>query len=175
MWNSLKRWAQLPGTQKWLLAEALVALAMARLAVAFLPFRRIASWLGTPGTETPATVTAEERSIAEAVGWAVGIMGRRVPWHGRWLAQALAATSILRRRGLDGTVSFGVCAGESAGFDPHAWLRICGLRGTTRSSISRLCGTSAFTSSGQQRASRPVLRRKSVPSILYASLIPLPT
>ena len=124
MWNSLKCWVQLPGTQKWLLAEALAALAMARLAMAFLPFRRIAAWLGTPGAESPATVTAEERSKAEAVGWAVGIMGRRVPWDGRCLAQALAATGMLRRRGLDGTVSFGVCAGEPAGFDAHAWLRI---------------------------------------------------
>jgi hypothetical protein len=97
---------------------------MARIAMAFLPFRRIAAWLGTPGAQTPVTVTAEECSKAEAIGWAVEIVGRRVPWDGRCLAQALAASGMLRRRGLEGTVSFGVSEGESAEFDAHAWLRI---------------------------------------------------
>jgi hypothetical protein len=124
VWNRLKRWWQLPDTQKWLLAEALVALAMARMAMTFLPFRRIAAWLGTPGAQTPTTVTADECSKAKAVGWAVENVGCRVPWDGRCLAQALAATWMLRRRGLEGTVSFGVSEGESAEFDAHAWLRI---------------------------------------------------
>ena len=31
---------------------------------------------------------------------------------------------MLRRRGVDGTVSFGVCEGTSAGFEAHAWLRV---------------------------------------------------
>ena len=124
MWNDLKRYARLPGTRKWLLWEALIALAMARLAMAFLPFRRVAAWLGTPGAESPATVTAEETCIAKDIGWAVGILGPRVPWDGRCLAQALAATGMLRRRGLEGTVSFGARQGESAGFDAHTWLRL---------------------------------------------------
>lgn len=124
MWNSLKRYAWLPDTRKRLLGEALIALAMARLAMAFLPFRRIAAWLGTPGAESPATAAAEETRIAQDIGWAVGVLGPRVPWDGRCLAQALASTGMLRRRGLEGTVSFGVCEGESAEFDAHAWLRL---------------------------------------------------
>jgi hypothetical protein len=59
--------------------------------MAFLPFRRIAAWLGTPGAESPATATAEEIRTAQEVGWAVGVLARRVPWDGRCLAQALAA------------------------------------------------------------------------------------
>jgi hypothetical protein len=31
---------------------------------------------------------------------------------------------MLRRRGVDGTVSFGVCEGASDGFEAHAWLRV---------------------------------------------------
>jgi hypothetical protein len=90
--------------------------------MACLPFRRIAAWLGTPGAESPATATAEEIRIAQEIGWAVTAMGRRVPWDGRCLAQALAATGMLRRRGLEGTVSFGARQGESAEFAAHAWL-----------------------------------------------------
>ena len=121
MWSDLQRVARIQGSQKRLLGEALIALLIARGAMAFLPFRRIATWLGTPGAESPASVTEEEIQIAEEVGWAVGVMARRVPWDGRCLAQALAATGMLRRRGLEGTVSFGACPGESAGFDAHAW------------------------------------------------------
>jgi hypothetical protein len=124
MWNDLKRAVRLPGSRKRLLGEALLALLIARGAMAFLPFRRIAAWLGTPGTESSATATAEEMSTAQEVSWAVGVMARRVPWDGRCLAQALAAMGMLRRRGLEGTVCFGASQSESAGFDAHAWLRL---------------------------------------------------
>lgn len=124
MWNDLRRFPRLPSARKFLLCEALASLAAARIVLACVPFRRIAAWLGTSGAEGPAGATPEETRTAEAVGWAVGVMGGRVPWDGRCLAQALAATSMLRRRGVEGTVSFGVCEGESAEFDAHAWLRV---------------------------------------------------
>ena len=124
MWNDLKRYARIPRTRRRLLWEALGALTIARGAMALLPFRRIAAWLGTLGAESPATAAPEEIRSAEEVGWAVGVLARRVPWDGRCMAQALAATGMLRRRGLEGTVSFGARRGESAGFDAHAWLRL---------------------------------------------------
>jgi hypothetical protein len=114
----------MPSSQRRLLAEALTALLIARGAMAFLPFRRIAAWLGTAGAESPATATVEEIGMAKEVGWAVTAVARRVPWDGRCLAQALAATWMLRRRGLEGTVSFGACPGEPTGFRAHAWLRL---------------------------------------------------
>ena len=124
MWNNLNRYRRIPRSRKKLLRQALIALAVARGAMALLPFRRIAAWLGTPGAESPATATAEQIYTAQEVGWAVRVLARRVPWDGRCLAQALAATGMLRRRGLEGTVSFGASRGESAGFDAHAWLRL---------------------------------------------------
>lgn len=92
--------------------------------MACVPFRRIAAWLGTPGAASPGKVTPEHERTAELIGWAVTALGRRVPWDGRCLAQALAATAMLRRRGVEGTVSLGVRDGESAGFEAHAWLRV---------------------------------------------------
>ncbi len=124
MWNDLKRYGRISPAQRGLLWEAIAALAMARIALACVPFSRIAAWLGTAGAESPATVTLDQAQAAEAVGWAVSALARRVPWDGRCFAQALAATAMLRRRGVDGTVSFGVCEGTSAGFEAHAWLRV---------------------------------------------------
>jgi hypothetical protein len=116
--------------------------------MAFLPFRRIAVWLGTPGAESPATATAEEISTAKEIGWAVGAVAGRVPWDGRCLAQALAATAMLRRRGLEGTVSFGVCPGESAGFAAHAWLRLGSCMVTGGASLERF---KVFTTFARRR------------------------
>lgn len=124
MWNKLKRYPQVPPARKRLLWEALYYLVVARIAIACLPFRRIAAWLGIRGAESPRTATPEEIRTAEEVGWAVGVLSKRVPWDGRCFAQALAATAMLRRRGLEGTVSFGVRKGESHGFEAHAWLRV---------------------------------------------------
>jgi len=125
VWNDLKRAARIPGSRRQLLGEALLALLIARGVMLFLPFRRIAEWLGTPGAESPVAAAPDEIRMAQEVGWAVGVIARQVPWDGRCLAQALAATGMLRRRGMEGTVSFGVCEGQgkSAGFDAHAWLR----------------------------------------------------
>ena len=124
MWNDLKRYKQLPGNRKLLLCEALFALIIARVAMAGLPFRRIAAWLGTPGAETSATAPDREVLLAKEIGWAVGAVAQRVPWDSRCLAQALAATAMLRRRGLEGTVSFGAGRKNPADFHAHAWLRL---------------------------------------------------
>jgi hypothetical protein len=107
--------------------EALVALALARAAIACFPFRRIAAWMGTPGAESPYAVDVKKNDIAREVGWAVATLARRVPWDGRCLVQALAAMGMLRRRSVEGTMSFGARRGETVGFDAHAWLRVGSL------------------------------------------------
>ena len=123
MWSDLHRYCRMSRSHQRVLLEALIALAIARIAVALLPFRRIAAWMGTPGAATPATATVAEICEAKEIGWAVVALARRVPWDGRCLVQALAGTGMLRSRGLEGTVTFGVCRGEIAELDAHAWLR----------------------------------------------------
>ena len=123
MWSELKRYRRLPGSRRRLLWEALIALALARFAMLLIPFRRIAAWLGTPGTEGPHNATAGQVEVATEVGWAVSCLARRVPWDSRCLAQAIAATWMLRRRGLESTVTFGADRGDSRDFVAHAWLR----------------------------------------------------
>ncbi len=113
----------LPRRRRSLLAEALAALALARISMAILPFRRIAAWLGTPGIETPLSADDSQVTTARDIGWAVACVARRVPWDGRCLAQAIAASAMLRRRGLQGTVNFGAERGGSKELIAHAWLR----------------------------------------------------
>lgn len=137
-----QRWARLrsvlgrflarPGAERRLLLEALWALALARALLLVLPFRRLAAMLGQAGLESPAEVTPAQDAIAGQIGWAVAATARYVPWDGRCLTQAVAGWGMLRRRGLSGTVYFGVGkANDPAGRKTfHAWLR-CGSRFVT--------------------------------------------
>jgi hypothetical protein len=106
-----------------MVSEALMALMVVRLAIAMFPFRRIAAWVGTAGAESCGTAPPEQVELAQLVGWAVERMSGRVPWDARCLTQAVAAWAMLKRRGLDGTISFGAAKSESGELMAHAWLR----------------------------------------------------
>jgi hypothetical protein len=123
VWSELNRYRRLPRSRRRMLREALIALALARSAMIFFSFRRIAGWLGTPDAETRTNAAAEQVELATEIGWAVGCVARRVPWDARCLAQALAAAWMLRRRGLESTVTFGADRRTPNDFVAHAWLR----------------------------------------------------
>lgn len=117
----------LPWAARGLLLEALLALMAARLAMALLPFRRIAAWLGSTEAESAAEVPEAVVAHATQVGWAVRAIAPWVPWDSRCLAQALAGTWMLRRRGIETTLYLGVRKESGKDFSAHAWLR-CGSR-----------------------------------------------
>ena len=123
MWNELNRYWRLSKSRRLLLWEALIALGLARLGMAFLSFRPSGVVYSSSRSGTPLNATAEQVEVATDIGWAVGCLARRVPWDSRCLAQALAATWMLRRRGLEPTLSFGADPGKSREFVAHAWLR----------------------------------------------------
>ena len=127
MSNRLGKLLALPWSGRRLLIEAAFALGAARLVLALLPFRRIATRLGRAGEESADTIPPALDNIAEQVGWAAETMARHLPWQSSCLAQALSAWWMLGRRGIVGTVYFGVARNPDKPFDAHAWLR-CGMR-----------------------------------------------
>ena len=127
MSNRLGKFLALPWCGRRLLIEAAFALGAARLVLALLPFRRIAARLGRAGEESADTIPPALDSIAEQVGWAAETMARHLPWESSCLAKALSAWWMMGRRGIAGTVYFGVARNPGRPFDAHAWLR-CGTR-----------------------------------------------
>ncbi len=127
MWPKLRRFLSLPWRTRLLLLEALLALLFARIAMAVLPFRRIAAWLGAEGWESSADAPADAEARAVEVGRAVTRVAPHVPWDSRCLAQALAGAWMLGRRGIPATLYFGVRKDPEQPFSAHAWLR-CGKR-----------------------------------------------
>jgi hypothetical protein len=122
----LRRLRQLSWSDRSLLAEACLWLAVARLAVLMLPFRWIAPRLGRQMEELPEGKAAPEQlEQARRVSWAVLAMSRLTPWQSACLAQAIAAKRLLQVRGVPSTLYMGLAKDESATLQAHAWLR-CG-------------------------------------------------
>ena len=131
----LRRFRQVGPNRRALVAEAVLCLLAARLALAFVPFPRLARHLGRFVPPEEARRLAGEPSppdaqLAADIGWAVTRAARYVPFKAVCLPQAMAARVMLRRRGVASTMHFGAARGEAKPFDAHAWLDAAGVEVT---------------------------------------------
>ncbi len=143
-----KFWALSPGERGYLL-EAAIWLGLARLALLFLPFRRVAPFLGRHMAQTPEDAEAAPAEMLDRLSWALAAASRHLPWECQCLAQALAGKAMLRRRGLPSTLYLGLVKGGEAGLQAHAWLR-CGARILTgRQGMAGFTVIASFAESGR--------------------------
>lgn len=122
--------------QRALLLEAIVWLALARVALVLFPFRVVAAHLGevckpavAAGRLDPSGGDPAEAEIARAVGWSVRLMASKAPFRAVCLQQGVAAKMMLRRRGIPSALHFGV-APNVTGLEAHAWLDTSGAKVT---------------------------------------------
>jgi hypothetical protein len=124
--KKLRTFLRLPWGEKALVFEALAWLGLMRLAVLTLPFKRVASWLGTPGADLPAApLSPGQAAAAQRMARALRRIQPFTPWDSNCLAQALAARQMLRRRGIPCTTCLGAAIESGQGLVAHAWL-YCG-------------------------------------------------
>jgi len=97
-------------------AEALAAVVGASLAIRLLPFPRVVAAGAAPERAGRADV-ALLRAVVRA--WC-----RRVPWRALCFESALALRTMLRRRGVDAILHYGMAQGE--GLSAHVWLSVAG-------------------------------------------------
>lgn len=122
--------------KRGLLLEALVWLALARVALVLFPFRVVAAHLGEVCTPAEAVGRISqsindpgESDTARSVGWAVRLMAGKVPFKAVCLQQGVAAKLMLRRRGIQSALHFGI-ASKVGGLEAHAWLDTAGAKVT---------------------------------------------
>lgn len=123
----LVRFARLGAARLVLLAEAVAALAMARLIVATRSPGRLVLRLGVPqecGDDHRSVADARARDIA----WSVRCAAANVPFRALCFEQALAIRTLLDRRAIPATVHYGVApqAGDSDGLRAHVWTEAAG-------------------------------------------------
>ena len=121
----VRRFVRLPGHRKRDVMEAVACLALARLALIFVPFRVLAARFGSvapPNVNAGFVLSEAQRATANEVGWAVTRAARYVPFRAVCLPQAIAAKVMLSRRGIASTMHFGVARPAGAPLAAHAWL-----------------------------------------------------
>jgi hypothetical protein len=102
-----------------LLAETLATLAAASLAIRLLPFRRIAAFASRPPRRRGPGHTDPAR-----LRWAVRAWCRRVPWKAVCFQSALTLQLLLRRRGTESVLHYGISRED--GLKAHVWLSVGG-------------------------------------------------
>ncbi len=112
----LRRFLQMTNRQRLLLLEGALFLGLARLVLLTLPFGRIAPWLQRSPDSGPG-----DAATVRAVGEAVTIAARNVPWNAVCLPQAMAAKAMLARRGQGSALHLGTARADG-GLTAHAWL-----------------------------------------------------
>ncbi|WP_284124998.1 lasso peptide biosynthesis B2 protein [Parerythrobacter aestuarii] len=114
--------------EKLLVLPSLVLLGLARLAILFLPFRFYVRVLGkvvSQGQPAPGVTEASDRA-ARSIGRSVRATAALTPWESVCLPQAMAASVLLKLRGVPHCVHFGLAPGEqtpeAAPMKAHAWI-----------------------------------------------------
>lgn len=100
-----------------LLAEAGIAMVAASAAIRILPFRRLASAMGSP--REGAEGSAEQ--VAPIVR-AIKAWSRRLPWRTLCFEEGLTAQWLLRRRGFAATLHYGAATVDGE-LKAHVWVK----------------------------------------------------
>ena len=121
--KSLARWPPIREILQFI--EATIALAVASLAVRFVPFRvitRTLEWGEHDFEKDPRRADA----LAAEVSVAVRRASRRSPWRNVCIHRGLATQWMLRRRGLDARFHYGLSHTNSV-LSAHVWVSLNGL------------------------------------------------
>jgi|SRR5580658_1658858 hypothetical protein len=135
--NGLRRFSRVSNSRRIRLAEAALWLFLARVALMFVPFARIARYLGrsAPPAAVPAPISRSTASpceveLAAEIGWVVTRAARYLPFKAVCLPQAIAAKVMLRRRRINSVLHLGVAKNSDAHLQAHAWLDAAGVEVT---------------------------------------------
>lgn len=112
------------GLLRWrvLVVEAVAALTFASAALAIMPFRRAIRTGCLPLPSAPPEKRVEPLEAAAAVRTAA----RLVPWRAVCIDQGLALQRLLRKRGMDAQLHYGVTLAEDVELKAHVWVDVEG-------------------------------------------------
>jgi hypothetical protein len=120
--QKLAKFWGLSGPDKWMLIHAAVWLALARLLLLVMPFRRLAGWLSD---ENASARGLPDPELLERIGYAVRAAANNVPWRSDCFPQSIAAWIVLKHYGFTSTIHLGVEHVGEVELSGHAWLT-CG-------------------------------------------------
>ena len=117
----LKKFRWLSNLDRVLLLESVLWLTIASLAIAILPFPRIAAI----ASRRPLVISHEggNEDLVGRIRWAIAAASSRVPWRAVCFQQGLAAHLMLRRRGINSVLYYGAAHTTDSTLAAHVWVR----------------------------------------------------
>lgn len=110
--------------ERILFFEALLLIAIARIAIRFFSFKKLLTYLGTPQIELPIEALSEaEQNSLKQIGKSIKRASRAAFWRTMCYEQAITAKLMLRRRKIDTTIYIGMMKSNEKGLEGHAWIR----------------------------------------------------
>jgi hypothetical protein len=102
-----------------LVLESLGMLALARVLVGFIRFRRLASILSR---SRPSSGRPGQEETVLRVRWAIQLWASRVPWRALCFEQGLAAHLMLQRRNIGSVLYYGAAPNIDGRLAAHVWV-----------------------------------------------------
>jgi hypothetical protein len=121
--TAIHRWSRLDRSKRILLVEAIGAVCVASLAVKLLPFK-MAIRLGSRAS-VPACSTSRADVLSD-VRWAIDAATRNLPWNAVCIHRGLATQRMLRRRGIDARLHYGLAKDDEKALRAHVWVDALG-------------------------------------------------
>ena len=108
----------LPGNLR--LAEAAITLAAAAAAIKFRSFRNAVNFGSVPLRRK----TRPSISAIDELSWSVRVIAKQVPFRALCFEQGLALQRMLRRRGVDAKLHYGIGKNEANLIEAHVWINV---------------------------------------------------
>ena len=111
------------------LIAAWILLALARAAIAVLPFAVVRRWLGEHARSHAPPRDIDHHTVLRArrIGAMLSVAARHTPWRSDCYPRALAARALLVAAGMPHTVWFGLRRDQTAALRAHAWVTVDGV------------------------------------------------
>ncbi|GIP43224.1 hypothetical protein J45TS6_16830 [Paenibacillus sp. J45TS6] len=107
---------------KRMIVEAWLYLAYARV-LSYLPFVRIAPFLGAEQQETTFERHPIKEKTALHIAKVIYKVSKHTPWKSECMVIGIAAMKMLQRRRIASTLYFGIAKNDDQQLIAHAWLR----------------------------------------------------
>jgi hypothetical protein len=113
---------KIPISEKWIFIEAVFTSAYVRFSLSFLPFKKVAKWLGRANKVKNYAQPISLETIKK-VEQAVRRCNKYAPWKTECYTQALTGKILLQRRRISSELYIGFMKDEQANYNGHAWLK----------------------------------------------------
>lgn len=124
MFSTISKFFDKSTVDQILIIKVFFYLTYARFKLTFFPFRKIANTLGTVNQESTKVPDFLPDSYLAKLKQFILSIGQHIPLLKSCFVQALCAHYIIKGKGLEHTIYFGIHRDKKTKFSAHAWLRV---------------------------------------------------